>query len=204
MAVIVVMITLYAARLGVSQSFSSSKCSVVQLLPDYTGNSVGTTMQEVAGSFRAWVVMSKSWSLTPWAPNDVDVRLAVFLLWAKRRRSTSKAPNFFFCIRSLCHSVWASLRLGDSGFGQNCKPRTGEIPLLFSIDPKGSFRQVNYRQSTHHLAFDKPVELHWWAHEWLRIQPGLESRIHWTWAGAANILDSTTDRTNLLHFPILS
>jgi hypothetical protein len=29
-------------------------------------------------------------SLTLWAPNDVDLRFAVFLLWAKRRRSTPK------------------------------------------------------------------------------------------------------------------
>jgi hypothetical protein len=33
-------------------------------------------------------------SLTPWAPNDVDQRRAVFLLRAKRRRSTSKHLNF--------------------------------------------------------------------------------------------------------------
>jgi hypothetical protein len=25
-----------------------------------------------------------------------------------------------------------------------------------------SFRFTNRRQSTHHLAFDEPVELHWW------------------------------------------
>jgi hypothetical protein len=32
--------------------------------------------------------------LTLSAPNDVDLRFAVFLLWAKRRRSTSKYLNF--------------------------------------------------------------------------------------------------------------
>jgi hypothetical protein len=33
-------------------------------------------------------------SLTLSAPNDVDLRFAVFLLWAKRRRPTSKYLNF--------------------------------------------------------------------------------------------------------------
>jgi hypothetical protein len=34
--------------------------------------------------------------------------------------------------------------------------------LLFSNDPKGSFRCMNHLQSTHHSAFDKTVELHRW------------------------------------------
>jgi hypothetical protein len=37
---------------------------------------------------------------------------------------------------------------------------TGEIPLLFSNDPNGSFRCMDHRQSTRHLAFDKPIELY--------------------------------------------
>jgi hypothetical protein len=32
--------------------------------------------------------------LTLLVPNDVDLRFAVFLLWAKRHRSTSKYLNF--------------------------------------------------------------------------------------------------------------
>jgi hypothetical protein len=32
--------------------------------------------------------------LTLSAPNDVDLRFAVFLLWVKQRRSTSKYLNF--------------------------------------------------------------------------------------------------------------
>jgi hypothetical protein len=88
------------------------------------------------------------------------------------------------------HCGWAPLRPSDSDFCQNWKPRTGEIhrlslwlgaieiqwfrlqpeleardweiPLLFSNDPKGSFRCMNHMQSTHHSAFDKPVKLHWW------------------------------------------
>jgi hypothetical protein len=32
--------------------------------------------------------------LTLSAPNDIDLRFAVFLLWAKQRRSTSKYLNF--------------------------------------------------------------------------------------------------------------
>jgi hypothetical protein len=38
--------------------------------------------------------LSKKLDLTPWAPNDVDLRRAVFLLWAQRRRSMSKNLNF--------------------------------------------------------------------------------------------------------------
>jgi hypothetical protein len=42
----------------------------------------------------------------------------------------------------------------DSDFGQavNWKLGTGQIPLRFSNEPKGSFRCMNHRQSTHHLA----------------------------------------------------
>jgi hypothetical protein len=53
------------------------------------------------------------------------------------------------------------LRPSDSYFGQYWKPRTGQIPVLVSNDPKRSFRCMNRRQSTCHSAFDKPVELHW-------------------------------------------
>ena len=41
-------------------------------------------------------------------------------------------------------------------------PGNGEIPLLISKDSKGSFRCMDHRQTTHHLAFDKPVKLHWY------------------------------------------
>jgi hypothetical protein len=35
-------------------------------------------------------------------------------------------------------------------------------PLLFSNEPKECLRCMNHRQSTHHLAFDISVKLHWW------------------------------------------
>jgi hypothetical protein len=39
-------------------------------------------------------LMERLGLLTLSAPNDVDLRFTVFLLWAKRRRSTSKYLNF--------------------------------------------------------------------------------------------------------------
>jgi hypothetical protein len=48
------------------------------------------------------------------------------------------------------HCCWAPLRSGDSDFGQDWKPGTRGIPY-FSNDPKGSFRCINRRQSTHHF-----------------------------------------------------
>jgi hypothetical protein len=50
-------------------------------------------------------------------------------------------------------------RPSDSNFSHNWKARTWELPLLIS---NWSLRCINHRQSTHNLAFDKPVELHWW------------------------------------------
>jgi hypothetical protein len=47
------------------------------------------------------------------------------------------------------------LRPSDSG--QNWKPRTREIPLLFSNDPKGYVRCLDHWQSAHHFAFDEPA-----------------------------------------------
>jgi hypothetical protein len=59
---------------------------------------------------------------------------------------------------SYCHCGLAPLRPSDSDFHQNWKPRTTEIPLLFSNDSKWSFRCMNHRQST----YTQPVELQWW------------------------------------------
>jgi hypothetical protein len=66
----------------------------------------------------------------------------------------------FFSALTHCytyHCGWAPLRPSDSDFGQNWKPGTKEILLLYSNGHKGSFRCVNHRQSTHHLTFDKPA-----------------------------------------------
>ena len=41
------------------------------------------------------------------------------------------------------------------------KPGIGDIPLLFSINPKGSFKCLYHRQHRHYLAFDLPVRQHW-------------------------------------------
>ena len=65
-----------------------------------------------------------------------------------------------FCVPLQLCTKWVSWP-GDSDFGtiERLKPGTGEIPLLFSNDPKGSFRcneppGMNHRQFTHHSAFD--------------------------------------------------
>jgi hypothetical protein len=73
--------------------------------------------------------------------------------WVKR------SMEFFFCIHSLSVMPITAVQ---SFFDQNSKPGTREIPLLFSNDPKGSYKCMNHGQSTHHSAFDKPVKLCWW------------------------------------------
>jgi hypothetical protein len=50
-------------------------------------------------------------------------------------------------------------------------------------DPKGSFRCMNHRQSTHHSACDKPVKLHWWT-----CMIGIKPGILWSWAEHPNHL----------------
>jgi hypothetical protein len=54
-------------------------------------------------------------------------------------------PNTMYC-------GWVPLRLSDSD----------HVPQFCLNDHKRCFRCMNHRQSTHHSAFDKPVELHWW------------------------------------------
>jgi hypothetical protein len=60
------------------------------------------------------------------------------------------------------------------------KPGTGEIPLHFSNDPKGSLRCINHRQSNHHSAFDKPVNCT--GKHTDRVQLTLKSGILQSWA----------------------
>jgi hypothetical protein len=57
----------------------------------------------------------------------------------------------------LYHCNWAPLKPSDSDFGQNRKPGTREIPRSQRV-----LGCMTHRQSTYHLGFDKPVELHWW------------------------------------------
>jgi GTPase SAR1 family protein len=48
------------------------------------------------------------------------------------------------------HSVWAPLRPSDSDLGQNWKPRSREISLLYLNDPKGSFRCSSHTPKVRH------------------------------------------------------
>jgi hypothetical protein len=89
--------------------------------------------------------------------------------------SCASAPPFHAGF-SLNRSVWVisgavdvfllRLALGATAIKRfrlrpECEAREQrDSPTLF--DPNGYFRCMNHRQSTHHSAFDKPVELHWW------------------------------------------
>jgi hypothetical protein len=127
-----------------------------------------------------WVLINDEKDGRPLSSSDSEIDL-IFL------QISSVFTNFAYHVSLLLGAIKAH-------FGQNWKPRIGEILLLFSNDPKGSFRCMNQRQSTHHTAFDQPVKLHWWTCgvEVIGYNRGLEPGILWScWAERPNHSTST-------------
>jgi hypothetical protein len=125
-------------------------CTVKLLLGDRQANNLDDVDQANGVGHRKWLVNK--------LPN---VRPIIFTNVGPSYSAKCMAPSSAFVHWSVMRNNavgWPS----DSNFGQNWKHRKGEIPLLLLNHPKWSIRCMNHRSSTHHFAFDKPVELHWW------------------------------------------
>jgi hypothetical protein len=124
----------------------------------------------------AWSFNSKWYHLTKPCLSDEPWKTAILQF-------------FYFWVHSLhygCHCRWGPVIQSLTRIG-------GEIPLLFSNDPKGSFRCMNHRQSADQSPFDKPVELHRWTcgDKWLGNRPNLSTtdlHILTKWANTEEVL----------------